>query len=165
MSLLLFEHIHGESRDRGQAMVDLMRPTGKRPRTGGQASCRTICPDAGVPVPRPDAEVVDWLTHTGDILDLLAARAGERGSGYACARSWNHSLPLNHNSSLRRAQLSREAAASPIDAAHRKAKLPAAVVDASAQANDVDQNFAWFGIVGCRVVLGLDLSSRGHQVG
>ncbi|HOZ05527.1 MAG TPA: nitrate reductase molybdenum cofactor assembly chaperone, partial [Arenimonas sp.] len=24
MSLLLFEHIHGESRDRGQAMVDLM---------------------------------------------------------------------------------------------------------------------------------------------
>ncbi|MNR47692.1 Nitrate reductase molybdenum cofactor assembly chaperone NarJ [compost metagenome] len=24
LSLLLFEHVHGESRDRGQAMVDLM---------------------------------------------------------------------------------------------------------------------------------------------
>jgi hypothetical protein len=55
-------------------------------------------------------------------------------------------------------QFSREAAA------HRKAKLPAAVVDPSAQANDVDQNFAWPGIVWCRVVLGLDLPSSGHQV-
>ena len=33
--------------------------------------------------------------------------------GIEHALSWNHSLPLNHNSSLSRAQFSREAAASP----------------------------------------------------
>ena len=32
---------------------------------------------------RPDAEATDWLTHTRHILELLAARAGERGSPYA----------------------------------------------------------------------------------
>lgn len=42
-SLLLFEHVHGESRDRGQAMVDLMaqyRAAGLR---STAASCRISC--------------------------------------------------------------------------------------------------------------------------
>src|SRR5690606_13017652 len=30
LSLLLFEHVHGESRDRGQAMVNLMRSEERR---------------------------------------------------------------------------------------------------------------------------------------
>ncbi len=85
MSLLLFEHIHGESRDRGQAMVDLMQTYKDN---GFELSAKEL-PDY-LPLMleylslRPDSEVVDWLTHTGHILELLAARAAERGSAYAC---------------------------------------------------------------------------------
>ena len=85
MSLLLFEHIHGESRDRGQAMVDLMQTYLDN---GFELSAKEL-PDY-LPLMleylslRPDAEVVDWLSHTGHIIELLAARAAERGSGYAC---------------------------------------------------------------------------------
>lgn len=85
MSLLLFEHIHGESRDRGQAMVDLMQTYLDN---GFELSAKEL-PDY-LPLmleylaQRPESEVVDWLTHTGHILELLAARAAERGSPYAC---------------------------------------------------------------------------------
>jgi len=85
MSLLVFEHIHGESRDRGQAMVDLMQTYLDN---GFELSAKEL-PDY-LPLMleylslRPDAEVVDWLSHTGHILELLAARASERGSNYAC---------------------------------------------------------------------------------
>jgi len=85
MSLLLFEHIHGESRDRGQAMVDLMQTYLDN---GFELSAKEL-PDY-LPLMleylslRPDAEAVDWLSHTGHILELLAARAAERGSSYAC---------------------------------------------------------------------------------
>jgi len=84
MSLLLFEHIHGESRDRGQAMVNLIETY----RKGGLELARRELPDY-LPLmleylsQRPDAEVADWLTHTRHILELLAARAEERGSPYA----------------------------------------------------------------------------------
>ena len=84
MSLLLFEHIHGESRDRGQAMVDLMQTY----RDNGFDVASAELPDY-LPLlleflsQRPDAEVADWLKHTAHILELLAARAGERGSPYA----------------------------------------------------------------------------------
>lgn len=84
MSLLLFEHVHGESRDRGQAMVNLIETY----RAGGLELASRELPDY-LPLMleylahRPDAEVADWLTHTRDILALLAARARERGSPYA----------------------------------------------------------------------------------
>ena len=84
MSLLLFEHVHGESRDRGQAMVNLIETY----RQGGLELASRELPDY-LPLmleylaQRPDAEAVDWLAHTADILGLLAARAGERGSPYA----------------------------------------------------------------------------------
>lgn len=84
MSLLLFEHIHGESRDRGQAMVDLVETYR---RAGFELDTREL-PDY-LPVvleflsQRPAAEVSDWLHHVGHILELLAARAAERGSPYA----------------------------------------------------------------------------------
>jgi len=84
MSLLMFEHIHGESRDRGQAMVNLIETY----RSGGLVLARRELPDY-LPLmleylsQRPDAEVADWLTHTGHILELLAARAEERGSPFA----------------------------------------------------------------------------------
>lgn len=84
MSLLLFEHIHGESRDRGQAMVDLMRVYRKN---GFELSAREL-PDY-LPLlleylaHRPQAEVRDWLTSISHIIGLLAARAAERRSPYA----------------------------------------------------------------------------------
>jgi len=43
-SLLLFEHVHGESRDRGQAMVDLLAQYERQGLCSSTAaSCQTIC--------------------------------------------------------------------------------------------------------------------------
>ncbi|MEG2981934.1 MAG: nitrate reductase molybdenum cofactor assembly chaperone, partial [Stenotrophomonas sp.] len=84
MSLLLFEHIHGESRDRGQAMVDLLATYRGH---GFELGVKQL-PDY-LPVVleylslRPVEEVRDWLSHVAHILELLAARAQERGSDYA----------------------------------------------------------------------------------
>ncbi len=84
MSLLLFEHIHGESRDRGQAMVDLIEAYRKN---GLHLSAKEL-PDY-LPLlleylsQRPEAEARDWLHHVNHIVALLAARAGERKSPYA----------------------------------------------------------------------------------
>lgn len=84
MSLLLFEHIHGESRDRGQAMVDLIEAYRKN---GLELSAKEL-PDY-LPLlleyldQRPDAEARDWLGHVSHIVGLLAARVAERGSDYA----------------------------------------------------------------------------------
>ncbi|TAM59748.1 MAG: nitrate reductase molybdenum cofactor assembly chaperone [Rhodanobacter sp.] len=83
MSLLLFEHIHGESRDRGQAMVDLIAAYRKN---GFELAAREL-PDY-LPLlleylsQRPQDEVRDWLGHISHILGMLAARAGERESPY-----------------------------------------------------------------------------------
>lgn len=84
MSLLLFEHIHGESRDRGQAMVDLVETYRKH---GFDISMKEL-PDY-LPLvleflsTRPREEVIDWLKHISHIMELLAARAQERESDYA----------------------------------------------------------------------------------
>jgi nitrate reductase delta subunit len=84
MSLLLFEHIHGESRDRGQAMVDLVAAYRKN---GFELAAKEL-PDY-LPLvleylsQRPPDEARDWLHHVGHIVSLLAARATERGSSYA----------------------------------------------------------------------------------
>lgn len=84
MSLLLFEHIHGESRDRGQAMVDLIETY----RTNGFELATRELPDY-LPLvleylsQRPESDVGDWLRHVSHILELLAARAAERDNPYA----------------------------------------------------------------------------------
>lgn len=83
MSLLLFEHIHGESRDRGQAMVDLIDTYRKN---GFELASKEL-PDY-LPLvleylsQRPMEECRDWLSHTSHILELLAARAAERENSY-----------------------------------------------------------------------------------
>ncbi len=83
MSLLLFEHIHGESRDRGQAMVDLLDAFKK---AGFELDSREL-PDY-LPLVleylslRTQEEAQDWLHHVSHILSLLAARASERKSPY-----------------------------------------------------------------------------------
>lgn len=84
MSLLIFEHIHGESRSRGQAMVDLLATYRK---AGLRLDSRQL-PDY-LPVVleylalQPVEEVHDWLGHIAHILELLAARAQERRSPYS----------------------------------------------------------------------------------
>ena len=84
MSLLLFEHIHGESRDRGQAMVDLINNYRKN---GFELAAKEL-PDY-LPLlleylsMQPSDQAHDWLHHINHIVGLLAARAGERNSPYA----------------------------------------------------------------------------------
>lgn len=84
LSLHLFEHVHGDSRDRGQALVDLRQ---LYERNGFLLSTSEL-PDY-LPVfleflsriERADA--AGLLRETGGILDGIRARLGKRGSAYA----------------------------------------------------------------------------------
>lgn len=84
LSLLLFEHVHGESRDRGQAMVDLMSVYNEN---GYHIGAREL-PDY-IPLfleylsQRPEMEARQWLLDVSHILALLEARLEERQSPYA----------------------------------------------------------------------------------
>lgn len=89
LSLLLFEHVHGESRDRGQAMVDLM---GQYEEAGFAIGVKEL-PDY-IPLyleylaSREDAEAREGLADVEHLLALLAARLDERSSDYAaCLRA------------------------------------------------------------------------------
>jgi len=85
LSLHLFEHVHGESRDRGQAMVDLASLYRAR---GFEAPANEL-PDY-LPLfleyvsvlPRDDAK--DQLAETADILRRIGDGLARRGSRY-CA--------------------------------------------------------------------------------
>ncbi|WP_375193380.1 nitrate reductase molybdenum cofactor assembly chaperone [Marinobacter sp.] len=82
-SLLLFEHVHGESRDRGQAMVDLMEEY----RSNGLEIDARELPDY-LPLfleylsTRPWEEVQNWLEDIHHILGLLGERLYQRESFY-----------------------------------------------------------------------------------
>ena len=84
LSLLIFEHIHGESRDRGQAMVDLLRIY----REHGYELAAKELPDY-IPLfleylsQRPTDEALDLLRGALPVLNLLGARLAERDSAYA----------------------------------------------------------------------------------
>lgn len=84
LSLLLFEHVHGESRDRGQAMVDLLA---EYEAAGFQLAAREL-PDH-LPLfleylsTRDEAEIGRWLGEISHILALLAARLEERNAEHA----------------------------------------------------------------------------------
>ena len=86
LSLNLFEHVHGESRDRGGAMVSLIETY----RAGGFEPATTELPDH-LPVlleflaSRPSSEAQETLADAAHILDALAARLVRRDSGYAAA--------------------------------------------------------------------------------
>lgn len=83
-SMLLFEHVHGESRDRGQAMVDLMAQYAEH---GLELDSREL-PDH-LPLyleylaqlPREEAQ--GGLQDIAPILALLSARLQQRESHYA----------------------------------------------------------------------------------
>jgi nitrate reductase molybdenum cofactor assembly chaperone NarJ/NarW len=84
LSLHLFEHVHGESRDRGQAMVDLNQLYAKE----GLMLAKHELPDF---LPAfleylsllPHKEAVAQLEDTIQILDGIGARLAKRGSHYA----------------------------------------------------------------------------------
>lgn len=84
LSLNLFEHLHGESRDRGSAMVDLLEMY----RAGGMDLDGTELPDH-LPVlleylsTRPLEEARDILADAGHIIAVLHERLGRRGTDYA----------------------------------------------------------------------------------
>lgn len=83
LSLHLFEHVHGESRDRGQAMVDLIHIY----REQGLEVTANELPDY-VPLflefcsRLPGEQVQGWLEEVGHLLQLLHGRLEERDSGY-----------------------------------------------------------------------------------
>ncbi len=83
-SLLLFEHVHGESRDRGQAMVDLM----EQYRAAGLEIDSRELPDY-LPLyleylsTMTVSEACDGLKDIAPILALLGARLQERDSAYS----------------------------------------------------------------------------------
>ncbi len=84
LSLHLFEHVHGESRDRGQAMVDLLELY----RQGGLELDARELPDY-LPLvleylsTRSREEAEELLGDAIAIVVLLGARLRERESGYA----------------------------------------------------------------------------------
>lgn len=86
LSLNLFEHVHGESRDRGGAMVSLIETY----REGGFEPATTELPDH-LPVlleflsTRPFAEAQETLADAAHIFDALDTRLVRRESGYAAA--------------------------------------------------------------------------------
>ncbi|BDH45010.1 nitrate reductase molybdenum cofactor assembly chaperone [Salmonella enterica subsp. enterica serovar Choleraesuis] len=83
LSLLLFEHVHGESRDRGQAMVDLL----EHYKEAGLALNSYELPDH-LPLfleflSRLDgAQAREWLESIAPILALLGARLHQRESQF-----------------------------------------------------------------------------------
>lgn len=84
LSLLLFEHVHGESRDRGQAMVDLL----DQYRQAGLEIGVNELPDY-IPLFLEFLSTQDhenakaWLMDVSHIIAVLKTRLDERESGYA----------------------------------------------------------------------------------
>ncbi|MBK1634829.1 nitrate reductase molybdenum cofactor assembly chaperone [Rhodovulum adriaticum] len=84
LSLNLFEHVHGESRARGSAMVDLVETY----RAAGFEPATEELPDH-LPVlleflaHRPEAEARETLADAAHIFEVLAQRLEKRDSPYA----------------------------------------------------------------------------------
>jgi nitrate reductase molybdenum cofactor assembly chaperone NarJ/NarW len=84
LSLHLFEHVHGESRDRGQAMVDLAQTYASR----GMAVAGNELPDylpaflEFLSLLQPQ-EAKGMIGETAEILRTLGDRLADRGSRYA----------------------------------------------------------------------------------
>ncbi len=84
LGLWLFEHVHGESRDRGQAMVDLM----DQYQQAGLEISQNELPDY-IPLfleflsTQGDENAQLWLQEVEHILATLQARLETRKSGYA----------------------------------------------------------------------------------
>jgi nitrate reductase delta subunit len=103
LSLHLFEHVHGESRDRGQAMVDLLKVY----EDAGYTPTASELPDF-LPLflefasTRTPAEAIELVSQPGHVLAALGERLAKRGSPY---ESIFRSLTAIGKSKLDRAQL------------------------------------------------------------
>jgi len=95
LSLHLFEHVHGESRDRGQAMVDLMAMYEK---DGFEIDAKEL-PDY-LPMfleylsMKPAGEAAELLGQTAHIIAALRERLKKRNSVYANAFAVLESMAL-----------------------------------------------------------------------
>jgi nitrate reductase molybdenum cofactor assembly chaperone NarJ/NarW len=83
LSLHLFEHVHGESRDRGQAMVDLI----KLYEDGGYTPTTRELPDflplfLEFAATRPPDEALELIGQPGHVIAALRERLSKRGSPY-----------------------------------------------------------------------------------
>jgi len=84
LSLLLFEHVHGESRDRGQAMVDLMNVY----KTNGFEVNSSQLPDY-IPLyleflsEQPPEFIEEWLGDICHLLTMLSERLIDRECYYS----------------------------------------------------------------------------------
>jgi nitrate reductase delta subunit len=86
VSLYVFEHVYGESRDRGPAMIELRNVYREH---GFEVDTREL-PDF-LPIllefcaQLPADAAFDWLVETTHVLQRIQVRLAERGSGYASA--------------------------------------------------------------------------------
>ncbi|MBV1798039.1 nitrate reductase molybdenum cofactor assembly chaperone [Siccirubricoccus sp. G192] len=83
LSLHLFEHVHGDSRERGPAMVELngiYAAAGLEPRPGELPDYLPMLLEYAAVAPESGAEL---LANAVPVLDLLHARLTSRGSPYA----------------------------------------------------------------------------------
>lgn len=88
LSLHLFEHVHGESRDRGQAMVDLL----KLYEDGGYTPTTAELPDflplfLEYAATRSPAEAIELVGQPGHVFAALKERLTKRHSPYAAVFS------------------------------------------------------------------------------
>jgi nitrate reductase delta subunit len=98
LSLHLFEHVHGESRDRGQAMVDLKALYEQH----GLAMSSRDLPDH-LPLfleflsEIPEAEAQDLIEQTSHVLEAIRLRLKKRKATYSsvfsCAQALAHAKP------------------------------------------------------------------------
>lgn len=84
LSLHLFEHVHGESRDRGQAMVDLI----KLYEDGGYTPTTAELPDflplfLEYAATRAPAEAIELVGQPGHVFAAIRERLAKRNSPYA----------------------------------------------------------------------------------
>jgi len=101
LSLHLFEHVHGESRDRGQAMVDLKALYEHH----GLAITSNDLPDH-LPLfleflsQTPEAEARDLIAETSHVLEAIRLRLEKRkvpyASVFACIQALAHAKPPNN---------------------------------------------------------------------
>ena len=98
LSLHLFEHVHGESRDRGQAMVDLMALYEQH----GLAITSSDLPDH-LPLfleflsELPETEAQDLIEQTAHVLEAIRLRLKKRKATYSsvfsCTQALAHAKP------------------------------------------------------------------------
>ncbi|MDP2334089.1 MAG: nitrate reductase molybdenum cofactor assembly chaperone [Reyranella sp.] len=86
LSLHLFEHVHGESRDRGQAMVDLLKLYEENGYTPASSELPDFLPlfleYASLQAPRTAVELVG---QPATVIAALRERLAKRGSAYEAA--------------------------------------------------------------------------------